>query len=93
MMHGFGFGYGYGGPMSWLFGLLGLIMNLSFVVIAVLAAVWLFRSVFKKEEAPENFHPSAMEILKERYAKGELNSEEFARMKEEISDSTPVKKE
>jgi putative membrane protein len=93
MMHGFGFGYGYGGPMSWLFGLLGLIMNLSFVIIAVLAAIWLFRSVFKKEDTPELSHTSALEILKERYAKGELNSEEFAKMKEEISDSTPVKKE
>jgi flagellar biogenesis protein FliO len=60
MMHGFGFGYGYGGPMSWLFGLLGLIMNLSFVIIAVLAAIWLFRSVFKKEDTPELSHTSAL---------------------------------
>ena len=46
----------------------------------------------QKEDTPELSHTPALEILKERYAKGELNSEEFAKMKEEISDSTPVKK-
>lgn len=93
MMHGFGFGYGYGGPMSWIFGIFSLIMNLSFVVIAVLAAIWLFRSVFKKEDTAATGRPSAMEILKERYARGELTSDQFSKMKEELSDHSPEKME
>lgn len=55
------------------------------IVIAgvVLLIVWLVRQQGKHD--PEYRQNAALDILKQRYARGEINKEEFDRMKKDIS--------
>jgi len=73
MMHdGFGFGYGFGGPLMWLFWLL-----------VIAAVVW---GVSAAAGGGGRQRPrSALEILEERYARGEINREEFESKKRDLS--------
>lgn len=65
----------------------GLIWMLLFWGVLILLAIWLVSLLFpavKKSEPPENALPSALEILKERYARGELSREEYQQMVDTI---------
>lgn len=80
MMMGYGFG---GGPLGWLGMGFGMIIHLAFVALIIMAAIWMFKVVFRGgHQAPQT--TSAVEILKQRYAKGEINSEEYHRIKKEL---------
>lgn len=70
--------YGYG--MGW--GWFGFILMIAFWVLAILGIVYLVkaiagRGVSSKEETP-------LDILKKRYARGEIDAEEFARKKKDL---------
>lgn len=71
MMYGFG-GHGWGMGFGWLFGIIVL---------------FLFISIISKTIS--HTHPSeqksALDILKERYARGEINTAEFEEKKHLIS--------
>ena len=73
------------GTWMWLGGLLGVLFALALLTLLVLLAVWLYRQV--REDGPEGGTPGRepLEILKTRYAKGEISEEEYRRMKEELS--------
>ena len=82
MMGGYGYG-GYGpGMMGW-FGWGGMFMGLIFLVLLVLLIVIAVRAVngnafrLSGSETP-------LDILKKRYAKGEISKEDFDRMKKDI---------
>ncbi len=82
MMGGYGYG-GYGpGMMGW-FGWGGMFMGLIFLVILVLIIVFAVRaasgSAFRFSGSE-----TALDILKKRYAKGEISKEDFDRMKKDI---------
>lgn len=76
-------GYGFGGPLGWLGMGFGMIIQLAFAVLIIMAAVWMFKAVFRGGHQAER-QTDAIEILKERYAKGEITSEEYQRMKKEL---------
>ncbi len=75
MMSGWGMGYGFFG---WLMMLLFLILIIGAVV---LGARWLMnegkQEVSRKDETP-------LDILKKRYASGEIDKEEFETMRREL---------
>ena len=77
-----GFGYGYGA------GWLGIILMMLFWILVVVAIVafigWLVR---RANVAPHNNNNrnQAIDILKERYAKGEINKEEFKAKKKDLA--------
>lgn len=72
-MHGYGFGVmGYG----WIF---GLIIWLLLIIGIVLAIKWSLAS-----SGGGGKSLSAMDILKQRYASGEITEEEYHKMKKEI---------
>jgi putative membrane protein len=86
MMGGFG---GMGG--LGLFGsLLSLVFSLGLVVVLVLAGIWLWRRLSAPTGTgltaqPQEVQPSsAREILKARYARGELTREEFQTMLQDL---------
>ena len=53
------------------------------LIIIILAGVYFFSAGFKQESTPQT-STSSLEILKQRYAKGEITEEEFRKMKKEI---------
>jgi len=67
------------------------IVGLLFIVLAVLAAVWFYHE--QKQVAADNSqprierttpHPDALELLKERYARGEINRQEYLEKKRDL---------
>ncbi len=59
--------------------LLGLLLILIFVVVVVAAVKWLW-----DRKSPFVMRENALDILKKRYANGEINKEEYERIKKEI---------
>ncbi|HEY4495863.1 MAG TPA: SHOCT domain-containing protein [Candidatus Paceibacterota bacterium] len=76
-------GWGAGSMMGW-FG--GGFMMLLFWAAVIIFVVWLVREVSGRNNEKPNSN-SALEILKERYAKGEINKEEFEAKKKDIISS------
>jgi len=77
-MYGFYNGFGYGGMMGWLGG--GIMMLLFWAVI-IYFIVWLVRS--NKVDGTDG--NKSLDILKERYAKGEIDKKEFEEKKKDLS--------
>ena len=73
-------GSGMMGMMVFMF-LFGLLLIVLFVLIVVALLKWLWGS---KMPFSGSDRENALEILKKRYAKGEIGKEEFERMKRDI---------
>lgn len=70
------FGYGYGGgPGGWLWMFGGLVV----LVGIVLLVVWAFGGAMRTWR--DDAHPTPLEILRERYARGEITQEQFEQAK------------
>lgn len=67
------------GVMSWG----GPVMMFIFWILIVVFAILLFRRLFRTGAFPEQ--ESALEILKKRYARGEINKEEFEAKKRDLA--------
>ena len=81
MMYGLynDYGWGAGNMMGWFGG--GIFMILFWVLFAIFV-VWVVREVAGKNLRSGS---QALDILKERHAKGEINKEEFESEKKDIS--------
>ncbi len=75
----YGGGWGAGNMMGW-FG--GGIMMLVFWALFIVFIVWLVREISGRNTS---FNSKALDILKERYAKGEINKEEFEAKKKDLA--------
>ncbi len=73
MMDGYGYGMGYG------IGILGLIFWILVIIGLVLLIKYLWESSGAKKE-----QESAIEILKKKYARGEISKEEFEEKKKDL---------
>lgn len=71
-------------------GTLGVILFLFFLVVIIGLAILLLSGLFPRMKDGERSYRSSgrgeapMEILKRRYAAGEISKEEFAEMREEL---------
>ena len=80
MMHHYGYWAIRGmGPMGW--GFIGL-HAVAWVLVAI-ALVWLYKR-YHKHAAQVTSVPTALDILKKRYARGEITQEEFNSMKDHV---------
>jgi putative membrane protein len=70
------------GMMLWMF--FSFVFGLFVLVLLVLGAVHLARRMWGQRSESAERQESALDILKKRYARGELNREEFERVKKEI---------
>lgn len=77
MMHGFG-NFGFGMGLGWIF----MIVFWGVVIYLVIALFNKNRS----DSRGSNKGESAEEILKKRYARGEISKEEFERIKKTLSE-------
>jgi putative membrane protein len=78
MVHDWGYGFA-GGWLGWL----GPILMIVFWVLVIVGLVFLIRWLFLRS-APPNQRNSALDILKVRYARGELSRKEFEQMKQDL---------
>ncbi|MFA6272903.1 MAG: SHOCT domain-containing protein [Candidatus Paceibacterota bacterium] len=76
--------YGLNGDYGGWFG--GGLMMILFWAAVIIFIVWLVREVGGRNHEKTSSN-SALEILKERYAKGEINKEEFEAKKKDIVSS------
>jgi putative membrane protein len=83
-----------GGMMGMMGGwmLLWALVGIALLVVAVLAAIWLVkhRSPPRPDAVPSapgqrDEAPSAQELLRRRYAAGEIDREEYLRMQRDLS--------
>lgn len=66
----------------WGMGLMGVFW-IAVLVAIVLVVVWLFRSG-SRLTPPTSHEPSAEEIVKQRYARGEIDKDEYERLLDDI---------
>jgi len=75
--------FGAGNMMGW-FG--GGIMMVLFWAAVIIFIVWIVREVGgRNSEKNDSKSKSALDILKERYAKGEIDKKEFEEKKKDLS--------
>ena len=75
-----GYGWGYPTGMRWGFMLAGMLIPLAFIGLLIVGAYLLLRP---RVEPVESENP--LSILDERYAKGEITSEQYSEMKKNLS--------
>ena len=63
----------HGGGFMWIFWIL-----------LIIAIVFIFQNMTKRNSSPGSGNDSALEILKKRYARGEIDDEEYERRKNEL---------
>mgnify|MGYP001559986835 CR=1 FL=1 len=71
-------GWGIGNMMGW-FG--GGIMMVAFWVLLIALIVWVIREIGGKNSRSNS---NALDILKERYAKGEIDKKEFEERRKDL---------
>ncbi len=76
-------GYGFDGPLGWLGMIIGMVVHLAFVGLIVLAVIWMFRAVFPGKS--DDSTPASLEILKQRFAKGEISRDEYQQLKQDLA--------
>jgi putative membrane protein len=75
----------YDGGWFWGMGLHGLVW-LVFLAVVIAAGVALVRYLWRSSSGPASSRDSALDILKTRYARGEINHEEFQAKKKDLSE-------
>lgn len=73
------------GDSAWI-GLLSMAMYLIFWAAVLVIVIRIFRKYFVKDGHLKVGGDSAMDILRERYAKGEIDAETFRKMKAELKE-------
>ena len=71
-----GFNMGFGGGFMWLFW-----------VLLVVAIVWVLAMISGSKNEPSKRQKTALEILEERYAKGEIDQQEFSQKRKDLDNS------
>lgn len=76
-------GYGWNGGWGWMsFGMIGMVLLWIVIIVAIVALV---RLLWKSQDSPAERHEStALDILRERYARGDISQEEFERKKHKL---------
>ena len=76
----------YGTPGPWYAMILGPLMMIALVVLTAVAVAWVLRASGLGWQAGSQ-QRTALDILKERFARGEINREEYEERKQLLSHS------
>ncbi len=80
-----GYGHDWGMMGGWGGGAFNMIIWPLVLVALVIGAIWFVRSPSYGGAGQLPRRSSALDILEERYARGEINRDEFLKKKQEIS--------
>ncbi len=80
MGHGM-MGWGYG--MDWIWNIIMIVFWIAIIVGIIFLIRWLALATNKSHETKSG--ESSIEILKKRYARGEINKEEYEKIRKDIS--------
>ena len=83
VMRGFGPGFYANGQNGWM-GFIPLACHLIFLIIIVILAIIFLRRHGSKVRTMQKQNDPAIKILRERYALGEIETEEFERRKQDL---------
>lgn len=76
----------YGTPAPWFGMVLGPVMMLGFIVLAALTVAWVLRAAgFARQPDPPA--KSALDVLKERFARGEIDPADYEARRKLLADS------
>lgn len=75
--------FGYGPMGGWGFGFGGIVTTL-FWILVIVGVIALIRWMSRESKRSSSHEKSALEILKERYVKGEIDRKEFEEKKKDI---------
>ncbi len=76
-----GYGWGYPTGMRWGLMFIGMLIPLAFISLLIVGTYLLLKPRVKSAGSED-----ALRILDERYAKGEITSEQYSEMKKNLSD-------
>lgn len=74
---------GYSGFWGLLSMGLGIVIHIAFASMVVLSAVWLYKKVVAEKDTLKK-SSAALEILQQRLAKGEISTEEYRVLRQEL---------
>lgn len=82
---GFFWGNGFNGGYWWM-GLAGMAIQIIFWIAVILLGVYFFRRLGRPGISSGSFafNDTSMDILRERYARGDIDLEEYQKRKEEL---------
>jgi putative membrane protein len=85
-MWGYGPDWGMMGYGGW-YGPLNMVIWLVILGIVIAGFVWLMRSMTQRSDRPHAFagRPPGLDILEQRYARGEINRDEYLEKKRDLS--------
>jgi len=73
-------GYWYGG-LGWIGMVINLVISVALIIGLVFLVIWIVKQLNNNNSGRTLYNaPSAVEIAKERYAKGEITREEFQKL-------------
>ncbi len=72
------------GPGSFFGHPFGMIIGVIFWALVIYGLFVFISNMAKRGSGPAGQNESPMDILKKRYARGEINAEEYARMKKDL---------
>ncbi len=74
------------GAFGWLWGIMGFLFMSSFMVGIILLIIYGIRALSRSGAGSgSGRESSALDIARNRYARGEISSEEFERLKRDLS--------
>lgn len=85
-MMGYGYGYGPGWGMMGGYGGFGMIFGLAMLIAVIALVVWVVRSAGPAgmHYLPPSRRSPGLDVLEERYARGEITRDEYLEKKRDI---------